>query len=200
MYRSNRIVRRLCHRPVRPSKLAGAVREALTDVVKHADATLASVRVIGDETEPISKSSSSTMAKVSTPHVFRRSSTACAARSRPERPRSAGFAGVNKRSAQAQAQLLIEQVTGRSFAEMRRLILRPPGLSGTRGNGRLTEISEPHIHAYCRYEDNGPKKAADVTRLNSPGFPPAEGHRPGGPCHDVARQAVAVAGRAGTRR
>ncbi|MFC7645967.1 serine hydrolase domain-containing protein [Streptosporangium lutulentum] len=54
------------------------------------------------------------------------------------------------------ARLLIEKVTGRSFAEeLRRLILGPLGLSGTVAPGTSTEVPEPHAHAYYRYEEDG---------------------------------------------
>ncbi|MFJ1882990.1 serine hydrolase domain-containing protein [Streptomyces sp. NPDC088137] len=65
------------------------------------------------------------------------------------------------------ARLLIEQVTGRSVTEeMRRLILGPLGLSGTAVPTTGTEISEPHAHAYYRYEDAGEERTVDVTSLN----------------------------------
>ncbi|MFI9051933.1 serine hydrolase domain-containing protein [Streptomyces sp. NPDC053427] len=65
------------------------------------------------------------------------------------------------------ARLLIEQVTGRSYAEeMRRLILRPLGLTGTVVPGASPEIPEPHAHGYYGYEDAGEWKVADTTRFN----------------------------------
>ncbi|MFC7604841.1 serine hydrolase domain-containing protein [Streptosporangium amethystogenes subsp. fukuiense] len=65
------------------------------------------------------------------------------------------------------ARLLIEKVTGRSVAEeMRRLILGPLGLTGTVAPTTQTEISEPHAHAYYRYEEDGRQKTVDVTRQN----------------------------------
>ncbi|MDP9847426.1 serine hydrolase domain-containing protein [Streptosporangium lutulentum] len=65
------------------------------------------------------------------------------------------------------ARLLIEKVTGRSFAEeLRRLILGPLGLSGTVAPGTSTEVPEPHAHAYYRYEEDGRQKTVDVTRQN----------------------------------
>jgi D-alanyl-D-alanine carboxypeptidase len=65
------------------------------------------------------------------------------------------------------AQLLIEKVTGRSYAEeMQRLILEPLGLSGTVVPGAQTEIPGPHVHGYYRYEDAGQWKVVDVTRQN----------------------------------
>jgi D-alanyl-D-alanine carboxypeptidase len=63
--------------------------------------------------------------------------------------------------------LVVEKVTGRSFAEeMRRLILGPLGLSGTVVPETSPEIPEPHAHAYYRYEDAGEQKTVDVTRQN----------------------------------
>ena len=65
------------------------------------------------------------------------------------------------------ARLLIEKVTGRSFAEeMQRLILGPLGLSDTVVPDTSPEIPEPHAHAYYRYEDAGQQKTVDVTRQN----------------------------------
>ncbi|MEU9418178.1 serine hydrolase domain-containing protein [Streptomyces sp. NPDC048272] len=65
------------------------------------------------------------------------------------------------------ARLLIEKVTGRSFAEeMRRLILEPLGLSGTAVPDTDPEIPEPHTHAYYRYEEDGRQETVDVTRQN----------------------------------
>jgi D-alanyl-D-alanine carboxypeptidase len=65
------------------------------------------------------------------------------------------------------ARLVIEEVTGRSFAEeMRRLILGPLRLSGTVVPETSPEIPEPHAHAYYRYEDAGEQKTVDVTRHN----------------------------------
>ncbi|MGN9789481.1 serine hydrolase domain-containing protein, partial [Nonomuraea sp. ZG12] len=65
------------------------------------------------------------------------------------------------------ARLLIEKVTGRSFAgEMERLILGPLGLSGTVVPDASPEIPEPYAHAYYRYEDAGEEKTVDVTRQN----------------------------------
>jgi D-alanyl-D-alanine carboxypeptidase len=65
------------------------------------------------------------------------------------------------------ARLLIEKVTGRTFAEeMRRLILEPLGLSGTVVPDDSPEIPEPYAHAYYRYEDAGEEKTVDVTRQN----------------------------------
>ncbi|MFF4616084.1 serine hydrolase domain-containing protein [Nonomuraea jabiensis] len=65
------------------------------------------------------------------------------------------------------ALLLIEKVSGRSYAEeMRRRILEPLGLSGTVVPGAQTEIPGPHAHGYYRYEDAGQWKVVDVTRQN----------------------------------
>lgn len=65
------------------------------------------------------------------------------------------------------ARLLVEKVTGRSLAEeMSRLILVPLGLSDTVMPETSPEISEPHAHAYYRYEEDGQEKVVDVTRQN----------------------------------
>ena len=65
------------------------------------------------------------------------------------------------------ARLLIEKVTGRSYAEeMQRLILGPLGLSGTVAPTTQPDIPEPHAHAYYRYEDAGEPKTVDVTHHN----------------------------------
>lgn len=65
------------------------------------------------------------------------------------------------------ARLLIEEVTGRSFAEeMRQLVLGPLGLSDTVAPETDPEIPEPHAHAYYRYEESGLSKTVDVTRQN----------------------------------
>ncbi|WP_228005090.1 serine hydrolase [Amycolatopsis sp. YIM 10] len=80
------------------------------------------------------------------------------------------------------AALLIEKVTGRSYAEeMQRRILRSPdaagpwsdsrqprplGLSGTEVPGTRTAIRGPHAHGYYRYQDAGQWKTVDVTRQN----------------------------------
>ncbi|WP_225730876.1 MULTISPECIES: serine hydrolase [unclassified Nocardia] len=65
------------------------------------------------------------------------------------------------------ARLLIEKVTGRTVAEeMQRLILGPLGLSGTAQPTTQIEITEPHAHAYYRYEENGAETIVDVTRHN----------------------------------
>ncbi|WP_454199258.1 serine hydrolase domain-containing protein [Nocardia sp. Marseille-Q1738] len=73
------------------------------------------------------------------------------------------------------ARLLIEKVTGRSFAEeMRRRILGPLGLSGTVAPETSPELPEPHAHAYYRYEQGGTEKIVDVTRHN-PSWNPCGG-------------------------
>ncbi|MFF2043444.1 serine hydrolase domain-containing protein [Kitasatospora sp. NPDC058170] len=65
------------------------------------------------------------------------------------------------------ARLVIESVTGRSFAEeLQRLILGPLGLTGTVAPGASPEIPEPHNHGYYRYEDAGQERTLDVTRHN----------------------------------
>ncbi|GAB2952279.1 serine hydrolase domain-containing protein [Micromonospora polyrhachis] len=65
------------------------------------------------------------------------------------------------------ARLLIEKVTGRSYAEeMQRLILEPLGLRDTVAPTTESEISEPHAHAYYRYEEEGQEKTVDVTQQN----------------------------------
>ncbi|MFI6475143.1 serine hydrolase domain-containing protein [Streptomyces sp. NPDC050516] len=65
------------------------------------------------------------------------------------------------------ARLVIEKVTGRSFAEeLRRLILGPLGMTGTVAPGTSSQIPEPHNHSYYRYEDAGQEKTVDITRHN----------------------------------
>ncbi|MFC4122100.1 serine hydrolase domain-containing protein [Nonomuraea zeae] len=65
------------------------------------------------------------------------------------------------------ARLLIEKVTGRTYAEeMQRLIIGPLGLSGTVAPTTQTDLPAPHAHAYYRYEEDGEQKTADVTRQN----------------------------------
>jgi D-alanyl-D-alanine carboxypeptidase len=65
------------------------------------------------------------------------------------------------------ARLLIEKVTGRTYAEeMRRLILGPLALSGTVVPDASPEIPEPHAHAYYRYGEDGEQKTVDITRQN----------------------------------
>ncbi|MFF2146782.1 serine hydrolase domain-containing protein [Kitasatospora sp. NPDC058190] len=65
------------------------------------------------------------------------------------------------------ARLVIESVTGRSFAEeLRRLILGPLGMTGTVAPGDSPEVPAPHNHGYYRYEDAGQERTVDVTRHN----------------------------------
>jgi D-alanyl-D-alanine carboxypeptidase len=65
------------------------------------------------------------------------------------------------------ALLLIEKVTGRSYAEeMRRRILRPLGLRGTVVPGDRTDLPGPHAHGYYRYEDAGQWKVVDISGQN----------------------------------
>ncbi|MFD7414832.1 serine hydrolase domain-containing protein [Kitasatospora purpeofusca] len=65
------------------------------------------------------------------------------------------------------ARLVIERVTGRSFAEeLRRLVLGPLGMTGTLAPGASPEIPEPHNHGYYRYQDAGEERTVDVTRQN----------------------------------
>ncbi|WP_431682672.1 serine hydrolase domain-containing protein [Kitasatospora sp. KL5] len=65
------------------------------------------------------------------------------------------------------ARLVIEKVTGRSFAEeLQRLILAPLGMTGTVAPGTSPEIPEPHNHSYYRYEVAGQEKTVDITRQN----------------------------------
>ncbi|WP_151485248.1 serine hydrolase domain-containing protein [Streptomyces albicerus] len=65
------------------------------------------------------------------------------------------------------ARLVIEKVTGRSFAEeLQRLILGPLGMTGTVAPGTSSEIPEPLNHSYYRYEDAGQEKTVDITRQN----------------------------------
>ncbi|MFF2024018.1 serine hydrolase domain-containing protein [Streptomyces sp. NPDC058171] len=65
------------------------------------------------------------------------------------------------------ARLVVEEVTGRSFAEeLQRLVLGPLGMTGTVAPGASPEIPEPHNHGYYRYEDAGQERTVDVTRQN----------------------------------
>jgi D-alanyl-D-alanine carboxypeptidase len=65
------------------------------------------------------------------------------------------------------AGLLIEEVTGRSYAEeMRRRILKPLKLRGTVVPGAWPGLPEPHAHGYYHYEDGGQWQTVDVTRQN----------------------------------
>ncbi|WP_412543073.1 serine hydrolase domain-containing protein [Longispora sp. K20-0274] len=65
------------------------------------------------------------------------------------------------------ARLLIEKVTGHTFAEeLERQILRPLGLRDTTAPGFSAQINGPHAHSYYTYDDNGTLKTVDVTRQN----------------------------------
>ncbi|WP_336213246.1 serine hydrolase domain-containing protein [Nonomuraea sp. LPB2021202275-12-8] len=66
------------------------------------------------------------------------------------------------------AALLIEQVTGRTYAEeLQRRIVRPLGLKGTMVAGDRTRLPGPHAHGYYRYQDAaGKKQVADISRQN----------------------------------
>ena len=65
------------------------------------------------------------------------------------------------------AGLLIEAVTGRTYAEeVHRRIVRPLGLWGTVVPGTWSGIPGPHAHGYYRYQDDGQWKTVDVTRQN----------------------------------
>ncbi|MEV0620648.1 serine hydrolase domain-containing protein [Nonomuraea sp. NPDC050404] len=67
----------------------------------------------------------------------------------------------------ALARLLIEKVTGRTYAqEIQRLILDPLGLTGTVAPTTQTELPEPYAHAYFRYEEDGEQQIVDVTLHN----------------------------------
>ncbi|WP_328473702.1 beta-lactamase family protein [Actinoplanes sp. NBC_00393] len=61
------------------------------------------------------------------------------------------------------ARLLVEKVTGRSYAqELQRLIVGPLGLAGTLVPDASPELPAPHAHAYYRHGDT----IVDVTRQN----------------------------------
>ncbi|MFG1645135.1 serine hydrolase domain-containing protein [Amycolatopsis sp. NPDC049252] len=66
------------------------------------------------------------------------------------------------------ARLLIEKVTGRSYAEVvQRRILRPLGLRDTVVvPGTSVDVPGPHAHGYYRYPDAGTWKTVDITRQN----------------------------------
>ncbi|WP_189210433.1 serine hydrolase domain-containing protein [Actinokineospora fastidiosa] len=65
------------------------------------------------------------------------------------------------------AALLIEQVTGHSYAEeVRRRVLRPLGLRDTVVPGAWSGLPGPHAHGYYHYQDAGHPKTVDVTRRN----------------------------------
>ncbi|MET9230870.1 serine hydrolase domain-containing protein [Lentzea sp. NPDC003310] len=64
------------------------------------------------------------------------------------------------------ARLVIEKVTGSTFAEaVRHLVLDPLGLRDTSAPAG-PEIPEPHAHAYYRYDDGGEERTVDVTRID----------------------------------
>ncbi|MEU7894137.1 serine hydrolase domain-containing protein [Nonomuraea sp. NPDC049152] len=66
------------------------------------------------------------------------------------------------------ALLLIEKVTGRSYAEeLKRRILRPLRMRDTVVAGNRTQLPGPHAHGYYRYQDAaGRKKTVDISRQN----------------------------------
>ncbi|MGI5284629.1 serine hydrolase domain-containing protein [Nonomuraea polychroma] len=65
------------------------------------------------------------------------------------------------------ALLLIEKVTGRSYAEeLQRRILRPLRLRGTMAAGTRTQLPGPHAHGYYRYQEAGEWKVVDISRQN----------------------------------
>ncbi|MEU4331596.1 serine hydrolase domain-containing protein [Nonomuraea dietziae] len=65
------------------------------------------------------------------------------------------------------ALLLIEKVTGRSYAEeLQRRILRPLGMRDTAVPGNRTRLPGPHAHGYYRYQDAGQWKTVDISRQN----------------------------------
>ncbi|MHB9757400.1 serine hydrolase domain-containing protein [Streptomyces sp. BYX5S] len=65
------------------------------------------------------------------------------------------------------ARLLVENVTGRSCAEVtRERIVEPLGLTGTVVPGASQDIPEPYAHAYYRYEDAGHRHTVDVSHQN----------------------------------
>ncbi|OKI30527.1 alkaline D-peptidase [Saccharothrix sp. CB00851] len=65
------------------------------------------------------------------------------------------------------ALLLIEQLTGRTYAdEVRQRILEPLGLSDTVVSADSPDLPGPHAHGYYRYQDGGEWKVVDVSRQN----------------------------------
>ncbi|MEV6029667.1 serine hydrolase domain-containing protein [Nonomuraea sp. NPDC052116] len=65
------------------------------------------------------------------------------------------------------ALLLVEKVTGRSYAEeLQRRILRPLKMRGTTVAGIRTQLPGPHAHGYYRYEEDGQEKVVDISRQN----------------------------------
>jgi len=66
------------------------------------------------------------------------------------------------------AVLLVEQVTGRAYAdELARRVLEPLGLHDTVVPGGDPRLPEPHAHGYTRYEDVDGWHVVDVTQQNS---------------------------------
>ncbi|TDC80304.1 serine hydrolase domain-containing protein [Actinomadura sp. 7K507] len=65
------------------------------------------------------------------------------------------------------AGLIIEKVTGRSYAEeVQRRIIRPLGLGDTSLPGKRTSIPGPHAHGYIEVTKDGTTRPVDITRLN----------------------------------
>ncbi|WP_331729862.1 serine hydrolase domain-containing protein [Streptomyces sp. NBC_00073] len=68
------------------------------------------------------------------------------------------------------ARLVIEKVTGRSFAEeLRRLVLGPLGMTGTVAPDSSPEIPEPYSRSYYRryrHGDAGQEETVDISRQN----------------------------------
>jgi CubicO group peptidase (beta-lactamase class C family) len=65
------------------------------------------------------------------------------------------------------ALLLIEKITGRSYAEeTQRRILAPLGMSDTVVSSTSPDLPGPHAHGYYRYQDAGDWKVTDVSRQN----------------------------------
>ncbi|TYB60662.1 beta-lactamase family protein [Nonomuraea sp. PA05] len=64
------------------------------------------------------------------------------------------------------AALVIEKVTGRSYAEeLRRRIFKPLGLTGTSLSGDRAQLPGPHSHGYYSYEDaSGKEQVVDISR------------------------------------
>ncbi|MFI7552080.1 serine hydrolase domain-containing protein [Micromonospora sediminimaris] len=73
------------------------------------------------------------------------------------------------------AGILIERVTGRSYAEqMRHRIFRPLGLRDTYAPGYATGIRGPHVRGYQQVDRDGRTELVDATRW-SQSFTPASG-------------------------
>ncbi|MET1072723.1 MAG: serine hydrolase domain-containing protein [Umezawaea sp.] len=65
------------------------------------------------------------------------------------------------------ARLLIEKVTGRSYAAVvQQRLLGPLGLRDTSAPGTSPAILGPHAHGYYRYQEAGQWKTVDITRQN----------------------------------